>query len=109
MNMWNRDFVRAHYPAQVKDLISEGPGGTLLVRSPPRPEVMGEKVISDDCDFGWMTVWASEMGDAVMLDSLLCHADRFMHPTWRSGGPYYPRNDQSRSGDVQTPSAIAMY
>ena len=109
MNMWNRDFVRAHYPAQVKDLISEGPGGTLLVRSPPRPEVMGEKVISDDCDFGWMTVWASEMGDAAVLDCLLRHADRFVYPTWRSSGPYYPRNVQSRSGDVQTPSAIAMY
>jgi hypothetical protein len=94
MNMWSRDFVRAHYPAQIKDLISEGPGGTLSVRTPPRPEVMGEKVISDDCDFGWVTVWASEMGDAAVLDGLLRHADRFMHPTWRSGGLYYPRNDQ---------------
>jgi hypothetical protein len=41
---------------------------------------MGEKVISDDCDFGWVTVWASEMGDAAVLDGLLRHADRFMHP-----------------------------
>lgn len=55
---------------------------------------MGEQVISDHCDFGWTTVWASEMGDEKVLDGLLRHADRFMQPTWRNGGLYYPRNDQ---------------
>ena len=94
MNMWNLDFVRAHYPTQIQDLITEGPSGTLFVQTPPRPEVMGEKVISDDCDFGWTTVWASEMGGAPVLDGLLRHADRFMRPTRRSGSLYYPRNDQ---------------
>jgi hypothetical protein len=94
MNMWNRDFVHAHYPQQIKDLVIEGPDSTLSVKTPPRPDIMGEKVVSDDCDFGWVAVWASEMGDVRVLDGLLAHADCFMRPTWLSGGLYYPRNDQ---------------
>jgi Linalool dehydratase/isomerase len=94
MNMWNRDFVREHYPAQIRDLVVEGGDGTLSVRTGARPQIMGERVITDDCDFGWVAVWASEMGDASTLDGLLRHADRFMNPTWRDGGLYYPRNDR---------------
>lgn len=94
MNMWNHDFVRSNYPAQIRDLVFEGPDGTLSVRTAPRPEVMGQRVISDDCDFGWVAAWASEMGDAATLAGMLRHADRFMRPTWRDGGLYYPRNDQ---------------
>ncbi|HUA84563.1 MAG TPA: hypothetical protein VMB85_11930 [Bryobacteraceae bacterium] len=94
MNMWNRDFVHAHYPSQIRDLAVEGAAGTFSVRTPPRPEVMGEKIVSDDCDFGWVTAWASEMGDTAVLDGLLRHADHFMRPTWRKSGLYYPRNDE---------------
>lgn len=93
MNMWNRDFVRQHYPAQIRDLVVEGGQGTLSVRTGARPQIMGERVVTDDCDFGWVAVWASEMGDASTLDGLLRHADRFMNPDWRDGGLYYPRND----------------
>jgi hypothetical protein len=94
MNMWNRKFVHDRYPEQINALIIDGPEDTLSVRTPVRPDVMGEKVISDDCDFGWVAVWASEMGDARTLEGLLAHADRFMHPMWHLGGLYYPRNDQ---------------
>jgi hypothetical protein len=98
MNMWNREFVHAHYPAQVKDLIVAGPDGTLSVKSAARPEIMGQKIVADDCDFGWVSAWASEMGDAAVLDGLLRHADRYMQPTWRDGGLYYPRNDAPDDG-----------
>jgi len=95
MNMWNRDFVRLHYPSQIRELVVEGADGALSVRVRPRPEVMGERVVTDDCDFGWVAVWASEMGDASTLNGLLRHADRFMNPTWLDRGLYYPRNDQT--------------
>lgn len=93
MNMWNRDFVHANYPRQVKAFLIEGPDGTLSVPSAPAREVMGQPVITDTCDFGWTAVWAAEMGDTETLHGMLRHADRFMNPTWRDAGLYYPRND----------------
>lgn len=93
MNMWNREFVRGNYPRQVERLLSESPDGTLSV-SPGLPrEVDGHAVIADNCDFGWVAAWASEMGDEATLRGLLEHADRFMSPAWSDGGLYYPRND----------------
>lgn len=94
MNMWNRDFVRAAYPAQVEDLVMAGGDGTLSIRVPERPTVMGERIVSDDCDFGWTAAWLSELGDRPRLDGLLAYADRHMKPSWADGGLYYPRNDQ---------------
>jgi Linalool dehydratase/isomerase len=93
MNMWNREFVHTHYPAQIAGWLIREPEGMLSVRSLVRPEVMGQKVVIDDSDFGWAATWASEMGDASMLDGLLKHAERFMAPTWLDDGFYYPRND----------------
>lgn len=93
MNMWNRDFVRANYPSQVQQFLSESPDGTLSVVSPPPQEFMGNQVVTDTCDLGWVAAWASEMGDESTLQGLLEHADRFMNPTRRDGGLYYPRND----------------
>ena len=60
---------------------------------------MGQTIVSDDCDFGWVAAWASEMGDAETLRGLLTHADRFMNPTWADGGLYYPRNDTVEDRD----------
>lgn len=93
MNMWNRDFVHEHYPAQVRDWLVEGEDGAVSVRSAERPLIMGQKVINDDSDFGWAATWASEMGDHATLDGLVRHADRHMAPAWRDGGFHYPRND----------------
>ncbi|MGQ4598710.1 linalool dehydratase/isomerase domain-containing protein [Nocardia sp. R6R-6] len=94
MNMWNREFVREHYPNQMKDLLVVGPDGTKSVRFTPDLEIIpGRPVVADFCDFGWAATWASEMGDTSTLDGLLAHADRFMNPTWRDGGLFYPRND----------------
>ena len=93
MNMWNRDFVHQHYPRQIKDLLKPGGDGTMSIDPPPRPEIMGQRVVTDDCDFGWVTAWTSEMGDEASLAGLLAHADRYMNPSWTDGGLYYPRND----------------
>jgi hypothetical protein len=93
MNMWNRDFVRKHYPGQRDALVTTDPTGAKSIHVPRRPEVMGEAIVSDDCDFGWVTAWAAELGDRETLDGLLRHADHHMAPTWRDGGFYYPRND----------------
>lgn len=99
MNMWNRDFVRAHYPRQRDDLLVAGPQNTLSVRVPERPPVMGQTIVSDDCDFGWIAAWTSELGDAPTLAGLLAHADRYMRPTWLNGGLFYPRNDMREDAD----------
>ena len=93
MNMWNRDFVHDHYPAQIRDWLVEGQDSALSVRSAERPLIMGQKVVNDDSDFGWAATWASEMGDHETLSGLLRHADRYMAPAWRDGGFYFPRND----------------
>jgi Linalool dehydratase/isomerase len=99
MNMWNRDFVHAHYPQQIRDLVKPGRDGLLSIQTAPRPLVMGQKIVSDDCDFGWVAAWASEMGDAATLAGLLAHADRYMRPTRLDGGLYYPRNDEAKDAD----------
>jgi hypothetical protein len=99
MNMWNRDFVHQHYPSQISDIVKPGTDGALSIRVGARPLVMGQTIVSDDCDFGWVAAWASEMGDAETLRGLLTHADRFMNPTWADGGLYYPRNDTVEDRD----------
>jgi hypothetical protein len=93
MNSWNRDFVRENYPRQIGDFLIPGPEGTISVRPSPPMAAMGQDVIVDTCDTGWVAAWVSEMGDQATLDGIFGHTDRFMNPTWRDGGLYYPRND----------------
>lgn len=99
MNSWNRDFVKSNYSRQIADFLETSPAGTTQVKSLPAREVMGQPVISDTCDFGWVAAWASEMGDHETLDGLLSHADTFMSPTYLDHGLYYPRNDQKADAD----------
>ena len=99
MNSWNRDFVHEHYPSQVREFLVPGSDGAISVRSAPAMEVMGQRLVNDTCDFGWVAAWASEMGDAETLSGLLTHADRHFAPTWRGGGLYYPRNDTPAEQD----------
>lgn len=94
MNSWNKDFVKGNYARQITDFLERPTSGTLQVRSLPAREVMGQAVISDTCDFGWVAAWASEMGDNETLSGLLAHADAFMSPTYLDNGLYYPRNDR---------------
>lgn len=99
MNMWNRDFVHRNYPRQVADFVVRGADGTVSVPPQPAREFMGQRIVSDSCDFGWVAAWASEMGDAETLEGLLAHADRRMSPSWRDGGLYYPRVDTQVDDD----------
>lgn len=99
MNMWNRGMVRENYPRQVAEFLVPGPDGTLSVRSAPAREVMGQTIVADSCDTGWVAAWASEMGDTATLGGLLGHVDRFMQPQWRDGGLFYPRNDTLTDAD----------
>jgi hypothetical protein len=93
MNMWNRDFVHARYPRQVKDFVQPGPHGTLTVPISPPMEAMGQLVTADTCNFGWVAAWASEMGDTDTLGGLLRYADEYLNPQWQDGALFYPRND----------------
>lgn len=65
----------------------------MSIRVPDRPQIKGQTIVSDDRDFGWVTAWTAELGDAATLGGLLAHADRYMRPTLIDGGLYYPRND----------------
>lgn len=93
MNSWNREFVHENYSRQIADFLAPQPAGTLAVRASPPPPAPGQEVVVDLLDMGWTAAWVSEMGDQTTLQRLLEHADRFMNPTWRDGGLYYPRND----------------
>jgi hypothetical protein len=98
MNMWNREFVREHYPRQLADLLVHEPGGSVSVRPTPRAQ-NGLPMNYDWCDFGWTAAWTSEMGDTATRDQLLAHADEYMAPTRTDGGLYYPRNDTIYDAD----------
>lgn len=49
--------------------------------------------------FGYVVQWVSEVGNKAALEGLLTHADKYMNPTWRNGGLFYPRNDQETDKD----------
>ncbi len=96
MNMWNRDFVHENYAHQAQAYLVESGEGTLAVTFPGRSAIIPEgrpDVPLENGDFGWMAVWAAEMGDEQTLEELLAHADAYMNPVWSAGALNYPRND----------------
>lgn len=99
MNTWNRDFVHEHHPRQIEALVRRATDGTVSVPLAPPRDMMGRRVVADTCDYGWVTAWASEMGDTETLQGLLAHADRYMSPTWHDGALSYPRNDTGTDAD----------
>jgi hypothetical protein len=104
MHAWNPDFVKSHYPAQRDKWTVRGKDGALSVKLaktklempegvPQLPEELPE-VSKAGYNMGWMAVYASEVGDTETLEGFLTHADRYLDPTWSSGGAYYyPRRD----------------
>ncbi len=99
MNAWNSDFVKQHYEQQRGKLLIKGPDGTLSVKLTVDLKRDDRVVDLEHDDFGWVAAWVSEMGDAVTLNGLLAHADRYMNPTWEKGGLYYPRCDEPYNAD----------
>lgn len=107
MNAWNRDVVRERYPKQIAEWVEPGANGTVSLKSPAEVMAIRAARASGGAmpprdrtfpwrspDFGYIAMWASEMGDAATVRGLLAHADRHMNPTWERGAFYYPRNDQ---------------
>ncbi|MCP2637192.1 hypothetical protein K0817_011545 [Microbacterium sp. HD4P20] len=102
MSMWNRDVVAERYRDQLATYLVEGPDDTLSVKFAGLSSLFPPGVTPipiDNADFGWTTAWAAEMGDAETLERLFRHVDRYMNPTIRDGGRYYPRNDTATDGD----------
>jgi hypothetical protein len=98
MHAWNPEFVKQHYPAQRDKWLTRGSDGAFSVNlesaRPPGMESAPAMPIMT-YGFGWMAVWAAEVGDAETVEGFLTHADRYMNPTWSDGGAYYyPRNDE---------------
>jgi len=99
MNTWNRDLLRQWYPAQICDVVEPRPDGLLSVKLSPSMENEGRALDYDTGDFGFVAMWASEMGDEETLGRLLRYADQFMNPTWSRGGLHYPRHDPAYDAD----------
>lgn len=93
MHAWHPELVERVYPTQIKRSLIPGDDGALAIRLWDPVDLRGELQTLDTADFGWAAACASELGDDETLQGLLAHADRYMNPTWRDGGLYYPRND----------------
>ena len=109
MNAWNPAFVRDLYPGHAAAWFKRGSDGLVSVNPPSVKAAFLEakksgvkQSLTEDRtyqwsspDFGYAAIWASELGDADVLEGMLNHADRYMQPTYEKGGLYYPRNDAS--------------
>jgi hypothetical protein len=52
--------------------------------------------------FGTLALAAAEVGDTETLEGLLAYADRYLNPSWKNGGLFYPRNDDLSSPGYTT-------
>jgi len=88
MHAWNRDFVRSLYPIQSKRWVVDLENGLMSV-------AVGEEAAEvSTSDFGFMAIYASEVGDRATTQALLGYADKYMSPVWEDGSYYYPRKDE---------------
>ncbi|GAA0614026.1 hypothetical protein GCM10010174_34590 [Kutzneria viridogrisea] len=114
MNAWNRELVHKLYPEQIRDMIRRSADGLVTLMPPPataelrrarrenRAPLMpdgGTDYQWSSPSFGYTAACMAELGDTENLRGMLAHADRYMTPTWRDGGLYYPRNDTSYDAD----------
>jgi hypothetical protein len=112
MNTWNPELVRELYARNFNETFRYGPDGTISIWPMQLAGQVHEAIaVGKDpelCvdfrshvfdggyyDLAFFLPFLSEVGDGERLSGLLAHADRFMQPTWRDGGLYYPRNDVS--------------
>lgn len=112
MNTWNREMVDDLYPRNFSHVFREGHDQTISIwpealagdvktamaegRDPAETVDHTKHNFGDSYyDFAFYLPFISEVGDQPLLDGLLAHCDRYMNPSWRDGGLYYPRNDVS--------------
>ncbi|KAK7063673.1 Ldi domain-containing protein [Favolaschia claudopus] len=119
MNSWNSEEVHALYPRQAVGFMNTKPhDGRVNVHSAPLAQAIRTLIREEDADpnapatlskaremskdvpkffpaeFGYVSQWVSEVGDAATLKGLMLHADTHLKPTWDKGGLFYPRNDE---------------
>lgn len=110
MHTWAPDYVEMVYPRARDQILRRMGDGTLSVnlagyfakykeyqRNPGHhatdPMMVGVHI------FGTLALAAAEVGDTETLNGLLAYADRYLSPTAKNGGLFYPRNDDmARTG-----------
>ncbi len=87
LHAWDRDAVGALYPSQ-RD-------ASLAELTSANPAVVRKRWagFSTSTDFGYLSAYAAEMGDAGTRQTLLDYADTHFKPVWHDGDYYYPRHD----------------
>ncbi|MEY4982465.1 MAG: hypothetical protein RIR62_731 [Pseudomonadota bacterium] len=104
MHTWAPEYVEMVYPRARDQILRRMEDGTLGVnlagyfakykeyqRNPGHhatdPMMVGVHI------FGTLALAAAEVGDSATLAGLLDYADRYLSPTRKNGGLFYPRND----------------
>jgi len=104
MHTWAPEYVEMVYPRARDQILRRMEDGTLGVnlagyfakykeyqRNPGHhatdPMMVGVHI------FGTLALAAAEVGDTETRDGLLAFADKYMSPTLKNGGLFYPRND----------------
>ena len=113
MHTWAPDYVEMVYPRARDQILRRMEDGTLGVnlagyfakykeyqRNPGHhatdPMMVGVHI------FGTLALAAAEVGDTETRDGLLAFADKYLSPTWKNGGFFYPRNDDLSSTGYAT-------
>jgi hypothetical protein len=113
MHSWAPDYVEMVYPRARDQILRRMADGTLGVnlagyfekykeyqRNPGHhatdPMMVGVHI------FGTLALAAAEVGDGETLAGLLAYADKYLSPTWKNGGFFYPRNDDLSSPGYAT-------
>lgn len=104
MHTWAPEYVEMVYPRARDQILRRMEDGTLGVnlagyfakyreyqRNPGHhatdPMMVGVHI------FGTLALAAAEVGDTETLNGLLAYADKYLSPTPKNGGLFYPRND----------------
>ena len=116
MHAWAKDYVELVYPAARDRIILEKENSTLTVnlqgyfekyqdykeRSVDNLGSLVDTMMIGVHIFGTLSLAAAELGNKKTLDGLINYADQNMHPTWKNGGYFYPRNDNLGGNDYTT-------
>ncbi|KAL4780656.1 hypothetical protein BJX76DRAFT_350791 [Aspergillus varians] len=101
MNAWNHELVQETYDKRIECLVHPRLDGTLSVSTGPI-ELLPKNALylASGGIWGWIPVWAAEMGDDETRDRLLEYADKHFNPRLQNGGLMYPRNDAVRDSKL---------